>query len=138
MAIDTFASEPHFADHLAPVYELLTDRGDFMVGTPMIQRTPARWPFAVDRIEDPTRPVLVASHGDVRRMRSQGRTRIAYIEHGIGQSYGAGHGSYAGGRDRDDVSLFMMPNRYSADLWKAAYPQAQVEVIGSPHLDSLP
>jgi hypothetical protein len=82
--------------------------------------------------------VLVASYGDQKKVRRQGRTRIARIEHGAGQSYGTGHGSYAGGKDCDDVSLFLMPNQYSADLWKAAYPDARVEIVGCPKLDSLP
>ena len=138
MPVDCYASEEHFADHLAPVYEQLEDPGDFILGSSLAHRPSPRWPNSQSTITDIERPVLVASYGDVKRVRKQGRKRIAFIEHGAGQSYGTGHGSYAGGTDRDDVSLFMVPNQYSANLWRSAYPDAQVEIIGCPKLDSLP
>jgi hypothetical protein len=139
--IDCFASEEHFADHLAPVYRALPEPGDFIMDSGVFERAPTiggRWPSHVTHATDPTRPVLVASYGDVKRARRQGRTRIAFIEHGIGQSYGTGHGSYAGGKDRDDVGLFLVPNEYSANLWCRTYPDARVEIVGCPKLDDLP
>jgi hypothetical protein len=136
--IDTYAGEPQFADHLLPVYQAMTRPGDFIISRPLSERGPTRWPPATAQLVDPSRPILVASYGDVKKARRQGRTRIARIEHGAGQSYGTAHGSYAGGRDNEDVSLFLMPNEYSAALWRKAYPKAQVEIIGSPKLDSLP
>lgn len=138
MPIDCYAGEGHFADHLLPVYEALDDPGDFIVSAPMMLKGPSPWRGATHDATDPNRPVLVASYGDVKRARKQGRKRIAFMEHGAGQSYGTGHGSYAGGRDRDDVSLFLMPNAYSAALWRKAYPDAQVVVVGCPKLDTLP
>jgi hypothetical protein len=88
-------------------------------------------------------PALVASYGDLKKARRLGYRRFAFIEHGIGQSYAgdrrsAGHGSYAGGGDRDDVELFLVPNDRSGARWRAAYPSAVVAVIGSPRLDTLP
>lgn len=140
MKVDCYASEVHFCDHLAPVWKALgEEQGEFMVSQAVMERAARRGIEATMHPHHLDRPVLVASYGDVKRMRKQGRTRIAFIEHGIGQSYiGHNSGSYAGGKDRDDVSLFLMPNTYSADKWKTAYPNAQVEVIGSPHLDDLP
>lgn len=135
--LDVLASEPHFADHLLPVYQALADPGDFILESAVIEQRGNRW-NGILIPTDPTRPVLVASYGDQKRMRKQGRTRIARIEHGAGQSYGTGHGSYAGGRDCEDVSLFLMPNQYSADLWSKAYPAARVEIVGCPKLDTLP
>ena len=136
--IDVFGTEEHFLDHLLPVYDALRWPGDFIAGDHRLDTQTTRWPPVTDRATDASRPVLVASYGDVKRMRKAGRTKIAFIEHGAGQSYGTGHGSYAGGKDRDDVSLFLTPNEYSANLWRAAYPQAQVEVVGCPKLDTLP
>jgi glycosyltransferase involved in cell wall biosynthesis len=63
------------------------------------------------------------------------------MEHGAGQSYGARgvmHGSYAGGRNRDAASLILHPGPHPAARDRAAYPKARVEVVGSPHLDTLP
>ena len=137
--IDAFASEQHFADHLYAVWKELDDPGDFIVDTTVYETgTAHRWPGSVSQASDPSRPVLVASYGDHKRMRRQGRSRIARMEHGAGQSYGTGHGSYAGGNDCDDVGLFLTPNRYSADLWQNAYPRARVEIVGCPKLDTLP
>lgn len=66
------------------------------------------------------------------------------MEHGAGQSYaGSGgpaavHASYAGGRDASDVSLFLVPNEHAAHRWRSAYPNARVEIVGSPILETLP
>jgi len=88
--------------------------------------------------QHPDRPVIVASNGDLKRVRKMGYTRIIRMEHGAGQNYGTDHGSYAGGKGSDDVGLFLTPNQYSADLWQKAYPGARVEVVGCPKLDTLP
>lgn len=146
--IDAFATELQFVDHLAAVWHALPTeaRGKFLVHRTMTERARKRGiePVQVGA-DDPSVPVLVASYGDHKKMRAQGRRRIAYIEHGAGQGYHGerdplrgSHGSYAGGRDRADVSLFLMPNHYSADLWRRAYPGARVEVVGCPKLDTLP
>lgn len=146
MRLDIFATERHFVDHMAPIWHALPEeaRGDFVVPRPI-----AEWPRsrgvmgAGPHSEDTRRPVLVASRGDHKRARQAGRRRIAYIEHGVGQSYAGDPKSakspgYAGGGDHEDVSLFLCPNTYSADRWRHAYPRARVEVIGCPKLDTLP
>jgi hypothetical protein len=146
MTIDMYAHEVQFVDHLAAVWHALPTeaRGRFHVYRPMEERARARGITPTTNVApDPSRPVLVASYGDTKRMRRDGYTRIAYIEHGAGQSYpgdrkGATHSSYAGGRDRGDVGLFLMPNEYSAAMWRAAYPRARVDVVGCPKLDLLP
>lgn len=146
MAIDTFASEIHFADHLAPVYRALSDPGDFIINHALFQREPIaedRLPPSTAEVHDTSRPVLVASYGDVKKARHQNRKQIAFMEHGIGQSYipdgrNSSLRSYAGGPDRDDVGLFLVPNEYAGAKFRETYPDARVEVIGSPKLDSLP
>lgn len=146
--IDVVAGDVHFIDHLAPVYLALPGsvRGDFIVQTDqrtspdrLIARAARRKVLAVTEATDPTRPVLVTSWGDHKQARMDGRSRIARMEHGIGQSFaGSDHQSYAGGRDAWDVSLFLVPNAHAADRWQRAYPGAQVEVVGCPKLDDLP
>lgn len=143
--IHCYASESQFIDHLAPVWKALPERGLFIV-----PRTLRDWAVSrgitpsVDYPDATTRePVLVASYGDVKRVRRHGWTRIAFIEHGIGQSYGGDRkadlsGSYAGGIDRGDVGLFLVPNETCAARWRAAYPAATVEVVGCPKLDTAP
>lgn len=138
MPVDILASEPHFADHLYPVWQALKDPGDFILTTELISTKLKRWEGGNGNVTDISRPVLVASYGDLKRARQQGRTRIALIEHGYGQSYSIDHPSYAGGRNRDDVSLFLVPNEHAAQRNRDANPMAAVEIVGCPKLDSLP
>lgn len=143
--VDVLASEPHFVDHLAPVWHALPDalRGLFMSPEAAVRAHARCRGIEAIPLARTSGPLLVASYGDVKRGRRAGATTFAYLEHGAGQSYGgdprsASHGSYAGGRDRDDVRLFLVPNEQAAARWRAAYPAARVAVVGSPKLDSLP
>lgn len=102
------ASRPHYAAHMAPV-----DIGDLDVA-------------------------LVASYADVVKARQSGHRRIVLMQHGIGQSYSNDSPAYPGGRDNDDVGLFLVPNETAGQRWRNAYPAARVEVVGCPRLDDLP
>lgn len=148
--IDLIAGERQFVDHLAPVWRALpvADRGRFLVTDDMLSHARGLKPLSIERASGDA-PVLVASYSDVKRARRLGRTRIAFLEHGAGQSYGGRphdddapcphcHPSYPGGRDRDDVSLTLVPNRHAAERWREAYPGMTVKVIGCPKIDDLP
>lgn len=149
--IDVLASEPHFVDHLAPVYLALPAevRGDFVLirsryagpvdPQMMLARAASRGVVATYDLPNEDRLTLVASYGDLKAARKLKRSRFACIEHGIGQSFiDSKHGSYAGGAGREDVSLFLVPNEHSGNRWRQAYPHAKVAVVGCPKLDSLP
>lgn len=143
MKIDVNCSEPQFVDHAAPVYLALPPehRGDFTAHRIAQQRV-REWGITPSDPTDISRPVLVASYGDQKRVRVMGRKRIARMEHGAGQSYFGdsrfgGNASYSGGKDCHDVSLFLVPNDYSADAWHRTYPSAQVALVGCPKLDYL-
>lgn len=156
--IDAIACEPQFIDHAAPVWRALPSdvRGRFLVAERFIDRARAlgvdaeaiddrairassRSPFA-NPGDGPT--AFVVSIGDTKVGRRLGYRRFVFMEHGAGQSYtGDGslaHSSYAGGIDREDVSLFLVPNDRSAGQWRRAYPTASVAVVGCPKLDDLP
>lgn len=138
--IDFYASEPHFLDHLVPVWNALPPdvRGSFVTSRPLYEHAGKRELTAGEE-PDPEHPVVVAAWGDVQRALRIGYTRLVRLEHGIGQSYlGNVYGSYAGGPGHEPVGLFLMPNEYSAAHWRAAYPEASMAVVGSPHLDALP
>lgn len=145
--IDFYATAPWYLDHMLPIWMALpaAARGRFYLG-PRLARRVADVPGATTRaiaLEDDA-PVLTVAHGDYATARDAGRTRLALGQHGAGQSYaGAGgrqadHQSYPGGRDQDDVGLFLVPNRHSAARSRAAYPRARVELVGCPKLDTLP
>jgi hypothetical protein len=71
---------------------------------------------------------FVASIGDTKIGRRLGYRRFAFMEHGAGQAYIGQAGpngrnpSYPGGVDREDTELFLVPNEYSAALWRAPTP----------------
>jgi CDP-Glycerol:Poly(glycerophosphate) glycerophosphotransferase len=160
MSIDAFAFESHFLDHLAPLWKALPSgiRGTFTVdhtleeraeraGFPVTGadgRTIRRSTFTAPVADPGPGPAaLVASYGDIKVARRLGYRRFAFLEHGAGQSYGADrrqgrHGSYAGGEDREDVGLFLVPGEGPAARWRASYPEAEVKVVGSTRLDELP
>jgi len=155
MTIDALGYERQFIDHLAPVWRRLPDsiRGDFYVEPSLVEYAAgkiahpiarARLNINRGRMVPPAprgRPALVASYGDTKEARRFGYGPLVYLEHGIGQSYGTNSdaaGSYSGGKDRDDTDLFLVPGPDPAARWRAAYPAARVEIVGSPHLDDLP
>src|SRR5665811_2357651 len=85
-------------------------------------------------------PTLVAATGDMSLALRAGRP-VAIMEHGSGQSYGGDrnarlHSSYAGGLHRA-AGLFLHPGPHPAARDRHAYPDARVEIVGSPILDSL-
>lgn len=155
--MDFVACEPQFIDHAAPVWHALGAdvRGRFLTEEHLLEHAAARG-IAAEAIDPRTiragRPpranpgegptAFVVSIGDTKVARRLGYRRFAFMEHGAGQAYlggrGIAHPSYAGGADREDTSLFLVPNDYSADLWRRAYPDATVEVVGCPRLDTLP
>ncbi len=156
--IDVVACEPQFVDHAAPVWRALPAevRGTFRAEQHLVERARALGieaePIDADAVRRSSLPpfarpgdgptAFVVSIGDTKVARRLGYRRFVFMEHGAGQAYlgggGMRHPSYAGGSDREDVALFLVPNEYSADLWRAAYPRARVEVIGCPKLDTLP
>lgn len=157
--IDGLAFEPQFLDHLAPVWRALPDRGKLLIETGLMDRA-ARLGLEAEpvnfvelRASQPLPPTarmedgpiaFATSIGDIKVGRRLGYRRFVFMEHGAGQAYigergySARHQSYSGGIDREDVELFLVPNEYSADLWRTAYPAATVQIVGCPKLDTLP
>ncbi len=134
MQIDAYASRGHYRHHLAPVWDALTPerRGEFYDLASLVPHSPNL--------------TVVAASGDLAKMRALGRP-VALMEHGCGLSYGgdlsyrgrvaAESPSYAGGASRDAV-LFLHPGEHPAARDRARYPDARIEVVGSPRLDALP
>jgi hypothetical protein len=137
MAVDALSSAPHYRAHLLPLWEALPagakgNRIDLDGGGPPQFRALRSSPRASGNA------VIVASFRDMGHAWQRGYRRIAFIEHGAGQSYlGLMDGSYAGGPGRDPVGLFFEPNEAAAARDRAAYLRARIEVIGDPALDSL-
>lgn len=147
------ASEEHFIDHLAPIWHATDQHGEFWVLPDMVTYAQSLVPTATA-----APAYLKAQRGDfigvaseIDRKRAIGHSLIRF-EHGCGLSYAGDvsvplgaprraveaiktHQSYPGGRGHLNVKAFLQPNRYAADRWRQAYPNAAVEVIGTPKLD---
>lgn len=148
--IHAVATERHFVDHLAPIWQALPPelRGTFFTGG-----SPATPRIAYDRALDhhgiaetkaglPTRRRhnglgLVCASGDLNRMTgANSKLRAVMFEHGCGLAYNRKQNSYAGATHRPNVDLFIFPNELSASRQRVAHPDRRIEVIGSsPRLD---
>lgn len=131
--IDTYAALPHYAEHIAPVFAALPPE---VQGERWAPRTGCWWGTRVPGRVQP-RPILLASYGDVTKMR--GRPYV-YLEHGAGQVYlgddrAATAGSYSGGPGHDRAVLFLAPGAEVADRWLARYPHTPAAAVGCPKLD---
>ena len=112
-----FASRQHYARHLQPVADVL--------GLPVLRRIPKG---------PPPSHVVIAGASDLDKLRRT--SRVALAAHGAEQTYlGLDHRSWAGGRHRDKVSLFICPRQEVCDLNLARYPDAQAAAVGCPALD---
>jgi hypothetical protein len=126
--VDFLATERHFADHLRPVWEALPadHRGAFMTTR------------AALTISD--RPTVVASFGDLNAARGHARP-IILMEHGAGQTYRGqdgrllGHTSYAGGRNRAGVILYVLPGPAAASAYREAGSRVPQVQVGVPKMD---
>jgi len=142
MRIDFLASEPHYFDHIAPIWAALPEamRGGFHV-------RPAIAPYATQKgVSANTRllsaaeggPVVVAGYADVRRVKGR---PVILAEHGVGNRYRNAAGEWdrnpsnPGGRGREAVALFLCPNIETAEANLEVYPDAKVAVVGSPKMD---
>jgi len=115
--IDFLATEPHYAEHLRPVWDALPDR--------------ARGVFTSNRKELSAGLTAVASWRDYEETAGP----VVFFEHGAGFRYDTNHRSYSGGRGRDRVRLFANVNEYVDTANRAAYPNAKHVVVGCPKLD---
>jgi len=143
------ATEPHFVDHLAPVWKALPEevRGTFYCGGNTV--TPRRSLHQAIRFHGITEACsgmpkknyrglgMTAASGDLNRMvRAAPNLRVVFFEHGCGLSYNRTQNSYAGARNRPHVDTFIFPNEISASKQRAVHPDRRIEVIGSsPRLD---
>lgn len=125
MKIDLVASEPHYFQHMLPVFNALPDH---LRGTIQPLAAPGRAqrpPFG--------HVALVAGWQDVEPLR--GRSAMIYVEHGAGQTYAnfAHHPSYsgAGGTRHAGVLGFIAPSETVARRWTSAPSVA----VGCPKMD---
>lgn len=132
---DFYASQRNYAEHLLPVWFALPDelRGNFY-GPSAVSDLLASEGIHPLQSAPPlgTTPIVVAGWKDSKRC--PGRA-VALLEHGAGQTYDIDDPSYAGGRDRGHIDLFLCPSWRVAKLNLERYAKAKAVVVGCPKLD---
>ena len=114
MRADFYASESHFADHLAPIWHALGDAaGPFWCRQrllPRVQGLGVR-PQAA-RFAEGQGPVVIAAIGDMVHVPEH--RPVVFLEHGVGQTYGGAHPSYSApylrSPHRQPLGQFDMPS----------------------------
>jgi hypothetical protein len=126
MRIDLVASQPHYRDHMLPIFEALPEH---LQGRIHPVHTPVNRPIAGHL-------AMVAGYVDVRAL--SGRARMIFVEHGAGQSYGGDEKagwqpaySGSGGRFHRGVIGFICPSETVASRWMSAPAVA----VGCPKMD---
>lgn len=144
--IDFLASQAHYLDHIAPIWDALpsTSRGTFWVPNPLLDHARQQLKhdlclFGYESNLDTfgMNPILVAGYGDMMHAHAISPERkIIMMEHGIGHSFGTAPYPNGPGK-RDWVSLFLPPNQYTADKIRSVRG-TPCKVIGTPKLDWVP
>jgi hypothetical protein len=126
MPIDSFASYPHYYEHILPIHEVIGGR--LFYTTPSTKR-PGTITRGLPRSDD---WLIVAGYPDLKRTRRP----TVFVEHGIGETYNLTDSHYAGGTGRERVKLFLCPNQKVFEANEARYPGRSV-IVGSPRVESL-
>ena len=145
MRVDCAAIEPHYLDHLCPIFLALPEhvRGEFYVARELLPHAAHLGVYANARRMVTGRPIVVASEADMaqppRRTKLDAAKQgpVIFVEHGVGQTYSDNplNPAHPGGMGRDSVALFLDTNQRCQDLNLAAYPGARSVIIGAPKLD---
>lgn len=141
--IDFLASQKHYIDHIAPVWNRLPPdkRHNFYVPNTIVDYAQRKlqgaslYLFQYERVfPQDEYPILVAAYGDlIAAHRNNPHRKIFYMEHGTGHAFGTA--AYPNGKGkRDYVSLFLTPNEYTKKLIQSVR-DTPVEVIGTPKMD---
>jgi len=154
MPVDFLVGATHFLDHVYPIARAIpaAERGAIYLvrGASHAHSVEAmteharrcrmkgceglEWREARRKLVAQKGPLVVASATDAAMAANLGRP-VVYCEHGAGQTYGGSHPSYAGGRGRRGVVLFLCPNEAVAERNREAYPKVRVAIVGCPKLD---
>lgn len=143
MKVIGYASWPHYMEHIAPIYKALPEEIQGGLYVPFVQMAGTLQSRGIDAVPTPPDFDLLARDSvmmiaGVTDLAAAGNKRTVLVEHGAGQTYtDTRSGSYAGGKGRDKVGLFLCPNDTVAEKNLFGYPHAAVETVGCPRLDEL-
>lgn len=142
--VDFFAHQPHYFDHLVNIWEELPElyKNNFYVSgiykdkyeldLEKYCKNKGYNVIPINGIINTKNLIVVGGLG----RNHLGNNLVILINHGAGQSYFPHNShSYAGGKGRDNVKLFIQPNYYAANADKSRYPGSQQAVVGCSKLD---
>lgn len=135
MKIDFYASQKHFVDHMLPIWKALKPQyKGLFIATEELSEYLTK--LKVDHVVRKPRQILtlVSSFGDKRLCKGP----VVFMEHGVGFTFSNRHTSYAGGKERENVVLFLNNHQMVEDRNKLYYPNAHHAIIGTPKLDNIP
>lgn len=134
--LDFYASEPHYIDHLGPVWQAVNPRvrGRFVVPPQLTPYARLAGLTATPGRPAGAGPLVVAGYTDERRAT---RRPVALLEHGAGQSYTGVPAGWGSGPnpDRPAVRLYLAPSERAAARARATIPGAEAVAVGCPKLD---
>lgn len=111
--------ESHYFLHLAPIAALVDAE---------------LWTSFLHPIPDDGMPTVIAGWSDLARVPHS--CPVALVSHGVDQTYaGVDHGSYAGGRNRERISLFVCSTPRGLEANRERWPDARHVLAGPTRLD---
>lgn len=132
--LNAYASESHYIDHIAPIWQNLSPA---IKGTFHTTESQASYATRLGIKTETTPPnnnhTIVASWGDYKKTTGP----VIYMEHGIGHTYSNNHPSYAGSPGKDRVTLFLNQHIVTDTKNRATYPNANHAIIGVPKMDQI-
>lgn len=140
--IDAYCSQRSYWDHIEPIWRALPPerRGTLMVGARILHKYVEAQGYDVQLGGQRFAglPLLIAGHHDMHE--AHPARKLIYLSHGADQTYADHpyHPAYSGGKQRDRVNLFLVPNETSAEREHATYPDTPIEIVGCPRLDRFP
>jgi len=139
--LNVLAAEPHYVDHLAPVWNAFPAslRGVFYTRSTIAADQALKFGIRSKPwtgVANPRQVFLCAAFGDLSQLHKTGVDTIL-MEHGAGFTFNTTHHSYAGGTHpaRDDVKLFLAPGPRTAHKLRVTHPDIPVVEVGCPKLD---
>ncbi len=144
--IDFLASQPHYLDHISPIWDKLPLdlQGTFYVPEEIssyvksVLHTSYLMTYT-DRTFGPfidKHPVLVAGYGDMMALhRQNSKRKIVMMEHGTGHTFHTAAYPDGSGK-RDWVDMFLPPNEYTKKKIQEVR-KTRCEVVGTPKLDKV-
>lgn len=125
MRIDALATEPHYLDHLRPVWDALPEERKGTLHT------------RPRNIRHENTVTLVTSFKDMQAARHRLRP-VIMMEHGAGQAYATSVSqAYVGAEDRHGVIGVLVPNARAEKIHVDKHPRIPAAVVGCPKLDEL-